>query len=497
MKISGKRIGLIVGLLIFSALIFLPTPEGLSHQAMRAAAVALLMTSLWVSEAIPIAATALLPLALFPLLGILDAETTAANYGHNYVLMLLAGFIISKAIEVHHLHRRIALSIMNLIGSSRRMLLLSFMVASALLSMWIANVAVALLMLPIAMAIISRENEASGHNKDFGIALMLAIAYACSIGGTGTLIGTPPNMVFAGMVQKLYPDAPEIPFFQWMLLGVPLIVIFLPLIWFYLVRYFKIKGKFEGGKEIVEKELKGLGTMKPAEKMVLGIFIFTALAWVFRRDIVVDDFVLPGWASLLGVSDWVHDSTVAVFSCLLLFFLPDKSESGKRLITWKQAEAIPWGTVMIVGGGYAIAESFGTTGLAAWLGTELQFIANWSPLLVLLSVITLMTFLTEINSNTATANIFLPVLATMAVSSGTHPYMLMIPATIACSFAFMLPSGTGTNTVIFGSELVTIPQMARAGFWLNLISILLLTIVLYLVAVPVFDMGGAVPAWAK
>ena len=252
---------------------------------MRAAAVALLMTSLWVSEAIPIAATALLPLALFPLLGILDAETTAANYGHNYVLMLLAGFIISKAIEVHHLHRRIALSIMNLIGSSRRMLLLSFMVASALLSMWIANVAVALLMLPIAMAIISRENEASGHNKDFGIALMLAIAYACSIGGTGTLIGTPPNMVFAGMVQKLYPDAPEIPFFQWMLLGVPLIVIFLPLIWFYLVRYFKIEGKFEGGKEIVEKELKGLGTMKPAEKMVLGIFIFTALAWVFRRDI--------------------------------------------------------------------------------------------------------------------------------------------------------------------------------------------------------------------
>ena len=269
MKISGKRIGLIIGLLIFSALIFSPTPEGLSHQAMRAAAVALLMTSLWVSEAIPIAATALLPLALFPLLGILDAETTAANYGHNYVLMLLAGFIISKAIEVHHLHRRIALSIMNLIGSSRRMLLLSFMVASALLSMWIANVAVALLMLPIAMAIISRENEASGHNKDFGIALMLAIAYACSIGGTGTLIGTPPNMVFAGMVQKLYPDAPEIPFFQWMLLGVPLIVIFLPLIWFYLVRYFKIEGKFEGGKEIVEKELKGLGTMKPAEKMTL------------------------------------------------------------------------------------------------------------------------------------------------------------------------------------------------------------------------------------
>lgn len=463
---------------------------------MRAAAVALLMTAFWITEAIPIAATALLPIALFPMLGILEAEVTAANYGHNYVLMLLAGFIISKAIEVHHLHQRIALTIMKMIGSSRRRLLLSFMLASALLSMWIANVTVALLMLPIAMAIIVKEKQTASHNKDFGIALMLSIAYACSIGGTGTLIGTPPNMVFVGMIEKLYPDAPEVSFLQWMLLGVPLVVVFLPLIWLYLTRYFRIRGNFEGGKQIVDAELKALGPMKASERRVLAIFIFTALGWVFRRDLVIDTFVIPGWSTMLGVADWVHDSTVAMISCLLLFVFSDGTKSGQRLINWKQAEAIPWGTVMIVGGGYAIAESFGSTGLASWLGNELQFIANWSPLLVLLSVIALMTFLTEINSNTATANIFLPVLATMAVSSGTHPYMLMIPATIACSFAFMLPSGTGTNTVIFGSELVTIPQMARAGFWLNLISIVLLTVILYMVAVPVFGLAGPLPAWA-
>ena len=496
MNSSTKNIGLLAGGLVFLFLLFAPVPDGLSATAMNAAAVALLMTIWWVTEAIPIAATALLPLVLFPLLEILPAEETAANYGHNYVLMLLAGFILSKAIELHHVHRRIALTLMNVIGSSRKKIMLSFMIASAVLSMWIANVAVALLMLPIAIAIINKEKETSNSQSGFGIALMLCIAYSCSVGGTATLIGTPPNMVFIGIVEKLYPNAPQISFFQWMMIGFPLVLIFIPTIWIYLTKYFKIDGAFEGGHQVINKELKELGPITSAERRVLYIFIFTAIGWIFRRDFAFDNFTLPGWSSLLGIQEYVHDSTVAIFSVLLLFIIPTGLKKGERLITWKEAEKVPWGVVMIVGGGYAIAESFGSTGLAPWLGNELQFIAGWPPLLVIVSVIALMTFLTEINSNTATANIFLPVLGTLAVASGQHPYMLMIPATIACSFAFMLPSGTGTNAVIFGSEQMSIPQMARCGLWLNLISIILLTILLYLIAIPVFSISSNLPAWA-
>ena len=241
-----------------------------------------------------------------------------------------------------------------------------------------------------------------------------------------------------------------------------------------------------------------MGPMSPAEKRVLWVFIFTAIGWVFRRDFAFDNFVIPGWGSLLGVGEYVHDSTVALISCLLLFIIPagtDTTKSGK-LIDWRTAEKVPWGVVMIVGGGYAIAESFGVTGLASWLGAELYFIAGWPTLVTLLVIIGVMTFLTEINSNTATANIFLPILGTMALVSNIHPYMLMIPGTIACSFAFMMPSGTGTNAVIFGSGQVTIPQMARTGFLLNLLCILLLTVVMYLIAIPVFNMSGGVPEWA-
>lgn len=492
----GKTIGLALGAAVFFMILALPSPAGLSPEAKRAAAVALLMTIWWITEAIPIYATAFVPLALYPLLGILTAGQTAENYGHNYVLMLLAGFFLAKAIELQHLHKRIALSIIKLLGTSRRTILLSFMIATAFLSMWIANVAVALLMLPIALAIISEEESQEEHSQSFGLALMLGIAYAASVGGTATLIGTPPNMVFAGMVEKLFPGAPEISFFTWMKVGLPLVLLFLPVIWFYLIRYFRISGSFAGSQSVVETELQALGKMTAGEKRVLAIFILTALGWIFRRDFELDDAVFPGWASLLGVGDFVHDSTVAVACSLLLFMIPEGSSMNKRLLDWKAAERIPWGVVAIVGGGYAIAESFQATGLAEWIGQELSFISQLPALPVLLLVVTLMIFLTEINSNTATANIFLPVLATMAVAGQANPLMLMIPATFACSFAFMLPSGTGTNTVIFASERVTIPQMARCGLWLNFISIVLLTLLLYLLVMPILGLEMGLPDWA-
>jgi sodium-dependent dicarboxylate transporter 2/3/5 len=492
-----KVIGLLGGLAILFLLLVLPAPEGLTPEAKAAAGVALLMTVWWITEAIPIYATAFVPMALYPILKILPAEETAANYGHNYVLMLLAGFFLARAIEGQNLHKRIALVIIRFLGTSRQRLILSFMLATAFLSMWIANVAVTLLMLPIALALINKEEaETDGQLSKFGLALMLAIAYSASVGGTATLIGTPPNMVFAGMIDKLFPEAPEISFFQWMKVGLPLVIIFLPVIWFYLTRYFKISGSFAGSRDIVDRELATLGRMTPGEKRVLIIFVLTALGWVFRRDFVLDNTTIPGWSTLLGIDEYAHDSTVAMVGGLLLFCLGD-GRTGRRLLSWQSAGQVPWGVVMIVGGGYAIAESFAVTGLAEWVGGRLSFISQYPQLLVLIIVVGLMIFLTEINSNTATANIFLPVLATMGVAGGINPLLLMVPATFACSFAFMLPSGTGTNTVIFASERVRIPDMARAGIWLNLISLVLLTVILYTIVIPAFGIGTDVPAWVK
>ena len=494
--VHGKRIGLFTGLAVLLILLLLPAPEGLSVAGKNAAAVTLLMTIWWITEAIPIYATAFVPLAAFPLLGILPASATAANYGHNYVLMLLGGFFLSKAIEMQDLHKRLALYTIHKLGSSRRRLILSFMIASALLSMWIANVAVALLMLPIALAIISKEESSSSGNEYFGLALMLSIAYACSIGGTATLIGTPPNLIFTGIFEKLFPAAPPIDFFTWMKIGLPVVLLFLPVIWFYMTRYFRIKGSFTGSEQIINDEIRAMGKMNRSEKWVLIVFIITAAGWVFRRDFQIGEWVLPGWGSLLGVAEYVHDSTVAIFSALLLFLLPSH-KPGKRLLDWESASQVPWGVVMIVGGGYAIAESFAATGLVVWIGEQMAFVSAFSLLFVLICVIAMMIFLTEVNSNTATANIFLPILATMAIAGGNNPLLLMIPATFACSFAFMLPSGTGTNAVIFASNRISIPQMARCGLWLNIISIFLLTAILYFIVLPLLDIESGTPLWAQ
>jgi sodium-dependent dicarboxylate transporter 2/3/5 len=487
---TSKQIGFWAGILILLIAILITPPEGMKPEAARALGVAFLMAIWWVTECIPIYATAFVPIALFPLLGILDAGTTSENYGHNYVLMLLGGFFLAKSIEISGLHKRVALYIISKIGSSRRRIMLSFMIATAFLSFWIANVAVALLMLPIALSIVEKEEQNSGKKSQFGLALMLAIAYSASIGGTGSLIGTPTNLVFAGVFSKMFPESPEIDFLEWMKIGLPIVIIMLPITWFYLIKYFKIKGNFVGSKGIINEEIRLLGKMSSMEKRVLVIFIFTALGWIFRRDIELDNYVIPGWTSILGFKDYIQDSTVAIIAALLLFSIPsgDKTTKSKRLLDWNAAATVPWGVVMIVGGGYALAESFNQTGLATYLGTTLSFISNYPSILVLVIVITLMIFITEINSNTATANIFLPVLASMAVAAQINPLLLMIPATFACSFSFMLPSGSGTNAVIFGSNKVTIFEMAKCGFGLNFLCIILLTILMYVYVLPILNL---------
>jgi sodium-dependent dicarboxylate transporter 2/3/5 len=404
--------------------------------------------------------------------------------------MLLGGFFLAKAIELSSIHKRIALYIVQKLGTSRRKIILSFMIATASLSFWIANVAVVLLMLPIALAIVDKEEGSKEVNSKFGLALLLAIAYAASIGGTGSLIGTPPNMVFAGVVTKAFPNIPEIDFLEWMKIGTPIVIVMLPATWFYLIKYFKIDGDFAGGKEVINHEIKLLGKFSSYEKRVLFVFIFTAVGWIFRRDIELSNFIIPGWSSLLGVKDFVHDSTVAIISALLLFIIPtgEKDNKAKTLLDWKSASTVPWGVVMIVGGGYAIAASFSHTGLGTYLGSTLTFISEYSTIWILVIVISITIFITEINSNTATANIFLPVLASMAVAASINPLLLMIPATFACSFSFMLPSGTGTNCVIFGSNRVTIPEMAKCGLGLNFLCIILLTLLMYAYVLPVLTL---------
>jgi solute carrier family 13 (sodium-dependent dicarboxylate transporter), member 2/3/5 len=492
---SRKYIGLLTGLVVFVIILLLPAPGGMSAEGRNALAVVALMTVWWIAEAIPVYATAFLPLVLYPLLKVLPASETAGNYGHSYVLMMLAGFLLAKAIESSNLHRRIALFLMSILGSQRRRLLLSLMISTAFISMWIANVTTALLMLPIAMAIITRDEEESGSSSKFAIAMMLGTAYSASIGGVATLIGTPTNLILLGIMEKLFPAAPHISFLEWFKIGLPVTVIFLPVAWFYLVKYFKIEGSISGSQKIIAEELSSLGKMTLSEKRVLWVFAVTVAAWVFREDLVMGSLVIPGWSNLLGLQDYAHDSTVAMASAIFLFALPDGK--GKRLLDWKSASQIPWGVVMIVGGGYAVAAGFQSTGLAAWMGVQLSFISALPFWLVLLIVVSFILLFTELNSNTATANIFLPVLASISVAGMSNPLLLMIPATIASTFAFMMPAGTGPNTVVFASEKLSISDMVKCGFWLKIISLVLLTLILYFITMPLLHLETGLPVWAK
>lgn len=491
---STKYTGLILGMLAFLVIMLIPTPSGMSVEAKSAAGVVILMSIWWITEAIPVYATAFLPLALYPLLGILPADETAANYGHNYVLMMLGGFFLGKAIENQNLHKRIALVIVNLFGISRQRIIMSMMISTAFLSMWIANVTAAVMMFPIALSIIVKEEEASAVKTNFGTAMMLSIAYAATVGGLSTLIGTPTNLILIGILEKLFPEAPPITFFTWLKIGIPLLVVLLPIFCFYIIKYFNITGNLIATDDIIKNELKALGKISQGEKRVIFVCLIAIFGWIFREDLILGNWVIPGWSSWLGLTEYVHDSTVAIVAAMLLFMLPANKE--KRLLDWKSASQVPWGVAMIVGGGYAIAAGFESTGLADWLGHQLVFISQYPFLIVMILVIAFVMIFTEFNSNTATANILLPVLASMAVAAAINPLLLMIPATVASSLGFMMPAGTGPNTVIFGSERVTVADMVKCGVWLDIISLIILTAMLYLFIMPWLGFEPGLPAWA-
>jgi len=499
-----KKIGLFLGIPLAAGFCLLPTPEGMSVEAQRIGGISILMAFWWITEAIPIPATALLPIVLFPLLGIHDAQTTASAYGDRNIFLFMGGFFIALAMAKWKLHRRIALYIIWIIGTSKRRLVLGFMVSSAFLSLWISNTATALMMLPISTAVILSLKEMKNTNlkestNSFPVALMLGICYGASIGGIGTLVGTPPNIIFSSISQSLFQDAPEFGFGNWLFIGLPVTIIFLPICWFYLTFIvFRIKRqKTIDQKEVITKKIDELGSMTIGEKMVLAIFCFTALGWIFRADLTIGNFHIPGWSNLFPWKELIHDSTVAIFASILLFLIPVSISKPRFLLSWEDAKNIPWGILILFGGGIALAEGFKSTGLSEWIGHNITFVQHISPFFTIIVVCLTITFMTEITSNTATANIFLPVLASIAVSFHIHPYLLMIPATISASCAFMLPVATPPNAIIFSSGYVSMSDMVKAGFVLNFLGALLIPVIIYFISLPLLGIDSSIfPSWA-
>jgi solute carrier family 13 (sodium-dependent dicarboxylate transporter), member 2/3/5 len=502
-----QRIGFWVGIPLAVILLWLPTLPGLSSDGQKVLCIAILMALWWITEAIPLYATALIPLVAFPLLGIMKAGDLASSYGHHYIYLFMGGFFLAKAIEKWNLHERIALQIISIIGASPKRIILGIMMATAFLSMWISDTASTMVMFPIGLAILYHVEASVTKTqwqddlryRNFSSCLIVSIAYAALIGGIATLIGTPPNIVFAGAIKTLYPDAPEITFFQWMKVGLPLTVIFLPLTWFYLTRIALPVhlAEIPGGEEVIQEKKRALGKMSKGERYTLFVFIGAIFGWVFRKNIEVGTWIIPGWSNLLGLEKHVHDSTVAMMAALLLFIIPADLKKGEFLLDWNWAKQIPWGILILFGGGIALAAAVKSSGLSQWIGKGLSILSGFPLILIVLGVCLMMTFMTEITSNTAISTVFMPIMASIAVAMQVNPMLFMIPAALSASCAFMLPVATPPNAIVFSSGYITAPQMARTGIGLNLIGAVLITLAIYLLAIPVFGITlTGLPPWA-
>ena len=511
-SLSG-RIGLWLGPLVFLTILIWGELDPDNPAVTRMAAVASLMAIWWITDAIPLAATALIPLVAFPLFGILSSKQTAPIYVNGTIFLFIGGFLIALAMERWQLHRRIALWIIGIIGSSPARLVLSFMIASALLSMWISNTATAIMMLAIGMAVIAEEEARFGpeRTRKLTVALLLGIAYSCSVGGMATLVGTPPNLSFIRLFEIAFPDTPEaeqISFAQWMLLGVPIMLIMLAVIWVLLTQVFCRSPKdLQLSAEVIREEKRKLGPLSFAEISVLIVFASTALLWVFRRDLHLGDFTLPGWSRLLPAMAFdengktlLEDGTVAIAMALLLFLIPSRTpnpEAPRRILDLEVFARVPWHIVLLFGGGFALASGFKASGLSEFIGQQFTGLAGAPPLGVVGAIVATLTFMTELTSNTATTEMAMPILASVAVAMETHPYLLMVPATLAASCAFMMPVATPPNAIVFGSGRLRIAQMATIGLAINLVSIVVITALFYLIGIPLFGIDPSTPPeWA-
>ena len=466
-------------------------PGDVYPDAPKMAAIVILMAFYWIFEVVPIAITSLLPIILFPLFGILDAKATALFYGKEIIFLFLGGLMLAQGIQESNLHKRIALYIVNIIGSKPSKLVLGFMVATAFLSMWISNTASVMLMMPIGLSIIEEIKNTDISKKfmsKFAVAIMLGIAYAADIGGMATLVGTPPNMVFIEMYHEFFPNLPTIGFTQWMMMGLPISVVFIFTGWLLMTKViFRMpKAKLFKSKHLIKDLIKDLGKLRRDEMASGIIFLTAALLWVTGSDITLsDNFTIHGWRSTFGLEQ-VSDASIAIGTALLLFITPSKDRPKHTLLTWKKAKTLPWGILLLFGGGFAIAGGFNSSGLSELVGNLFAQLDFDSPIVIVATVCLVLTFLTEITSNTATTNLLLPILAKASAVLGIDPRYLMIPATLSASCAFMMPIASPTQAIIFGSGYVKIKQMIRAGILFNLLGIIIVTAVFFLLAEFVF-----------
>ncbi|ANG65368.1 anion transporter [Marinobacterium aestuarii] len=471
-----RFIALLAGPLAALLLYLLPAPEGMNAQAWHLVSLAAWMVIWWLGEAVPIPATALLPIPFMPLFGIADLKPVAANFANPLIFLFLGGFLLAAAMQKWGLHRRIALRIVAIVGTTPSRVIGGFMLATGFLSMWISNTSATIMMYAVGLSVIDFVAHKTADDKavrNFGVALMLGIAYSATIGGIGTLIGTPPNALLASFLSVTYDI--QIDFLTWMLFGVPIVLVMLPLSWLMLTQVVFPASQIQIGDvgQVVKGELAELGPMSKAEKIVGGVFLAAALGWIFRSQL----------AAMTGLP--ISDTTVALLAALALFAWPLSREKGEFVLDWSVAKDLPWGVLLLFGGGLALAGAFSSTGLAEWVGSSVSSfdISSWLLVLVVSASII---YLTEITSNTASAATFLPILGAVAVGLGLDPRMLAVPVAVAASMAFMMPVATPPNAIVFSYDKMQLRDMVKAGFWLNIIAVMVTFIAMYLLAETVF-----------
>lgn len=545
-----SKVGLWLGPAVFLFMLLFVDLQPDNPLVTRMAAIILLMAIWWITEAVPLAATALLPIVLFPVMGIMrgrelpatgaidlsaarladgvsltDIDIVYPNVANQYmdwiILLFMGGFLIAVAVEKWNLHKRIALHILKIIGGQPHRLVLGFMVATGFLSMWLSNTATAMMMMPMGMSLIllyeelnsqarARGEAVDSRADNFSLTLLLGIAYSASIGGFATLIGTPPNGILVTQLSQLFPEAPAITFSSWMIFALPMSATYMLLAWFLLTRFvFPLPSETPfSGRDFIRSEIDKLGPMSTEEKRVAGVFVTVAILWMTRKDRLFGaDVDIFGWSHFLDqflvsigsspVGYMIDDGTVSIAMALTLFMIPAGKATGGRLLEWNDAAKIPWGILLLFGGGLAIAKGFSTSGLSDYVAAQLEVLmGDANPLVIVMSTVGFITGLTEVASNTATISLSLPIMASLAQAIETHPMLLLIPTTLAASCAFMLPVSTPPNAIVYGSGRVPIMKMVIAGIWLDVLSIFLLTGFVYTLGHLVFGVLGEFPLWA-
>ena len=470
---SLRKAALILGPALFFVIAAVPAPEGLRDEAWKLAGLIAWMVTWWLSEAVPLQVTALLPIPMMPVLGIDNEKAVTACYAHPLIFLFMGGFLIATAMQRWGLHRRIALEIVSALGSSPSRIVGGFMLATALLSMWISNTATAIMMYAVGRSLLEFLKE-RGNNytsiRDFGKALMLGIAFSASIGGVGTLIGTPPNALLAGFVQSSL--GRQITFSRWMMIGVPFVLILLPVCWLLLTRvvYRLQTVTIQNADAAILNEKSALGAMATGERIVLWVFVLTALCWMTRS-------VLSGWT---GIS--LSDSGIAMTAGIVLFIVPVSLEKGRFALDWDSASRLPWEVLLLFGGGLALAHGFTVSGLAEAIGSIVAGAQRVHPLVLIALVTVLVAMLTELTSNTATTATFLPIMGAVATGLALDPLLLCLPVALAASMAFMMPVATPPNAIVFACDDVSIRDMLRAGIFMNASAILLIIVFMYVAA---------------